>query len=183
MGDFRILPLGLTGLRIEDPPTYWAAAFFILVALVGFLAFSGSISARLRSSDQVRSFNDSKRSVRELGRGWKMPAGSMLLTLAAGYFAWALLQTSSITFDRQAGTYVIDGGRPFFVANPQSGQFKDVAYATLETDTAGQRFALVLQDGHRMDHFTANLQSSLIGMEACSGAHFSAGYCAHRATM
>jgi hypothetical protein len=150
MGDFRILPLGMTGLRIEDPPTYWAAAFFILVALVGFLAFSGSISARLRPSDQVRSFNDSKRSVRELGRGWKMPVGSMLLTLAAGYFAWALLQTSSITFDRQAGTYVIDGGRPFFVANLQSGQLKDVAYATLETDTAGQRFALVLQDGQRM---------------------------------
>jgi hypothetical protein len=150
MGDFRILPLGMTGLRIEDPPTYWAASFFILVALAGFLAFSGSISTRLRLSDQVVSFERSKRSVRELGRGSKMPVGSLLVTLAAGYFAWALLQTSSLTLDRQSGTYVIDGGRPFFVANLQSGQLKDVACATLETDTAGQRFALVLQDGHRM---------------------------------
>jgi hypothetical protein len=52
MGNFRILPLGMTGLRIEDPPTYWAAAFFILVFLVGFLVFSGSIPARLRPSEQ-----------------------------------------------------------------------------------------------------------------------------------
>jgi hypothetical protein len=31
--------------------------------------------------------------------------------------------------------------------------------------------------------YTANLQTSLIGLEACSGAHFSAGRCGSKATM
>jgi hypothetical protein len=96
------------------------------------------------------SFQGTERSARKLGRGWKLPLGSLIVTLMAGYFSWALLQTSSVTLDRQSGTYVVDSGRVFFVPALASGPLSDIANAALETDQAGQRFVLVLQDGQRI---------------------------------
>jgi hypothetical protein len=150
MGSFRIQPIGSTGLKIVDPPVYWIVAFLVVVAIVAWLAFSGSIMARFSNPRRVVSFGGESRPVSELRRGWAMPAISCVIALAASYFLWCSLQTSTLVLDRQSGTYSVDGGRAFFVAARASGPLSDIAGAKLETDTGAQRFVIVLQDGRRI---------------------------------
>jgi hypothetical protein len=147
MGGFRVIPIGTVGLQVVDPGILWIGVFFIVVALVGLLAFTGSLAAR-RSPEQIVRFQGETRSSVQLGRGWKMPAFCLLLALGSGFAAWAILQPSTLTLDRQKGTYTLDNARALF-ASPMSGPISDIAYATMETDTGGFRFTIVFQNGQR----------------------------------
>ena len=147
MGGFRIIPIGTVGLKVVDPGILWLGLFFILVALVGLLAFTGSLAAP-RRPEQVVHFQGETRTAAQLGRGWKMPTFSLLLALAGGFAAWALLQPATLTLDRQTGTYTLDNARALF-SSPTSGPISNIAYATMETDTGGFRFTLVFQNGQR----------------------------------
>ena len=149
MGSFHIVQIGTNGLRIEDPPVYWAATFFVVVALFALLAFSGTFLARFSRSERVVWLNDGKLTTQTLKRQRVIPIVSILVTLGAGYAAWCLLQTSSLTLDRDAGTFVIDRGRTFFVSSLVTGPINEIENATLETDTGADRFVIVLQDGQR----------------------------------
>ena len=106
--------------------------------------------ARLRPSERAVSFQGPKRTVRQLGRGWVVPVVSAVFTFGTGYGIWCLLQTSTLVLDRQAGTYTIDNGRPFFIPFVVTGPLDNVANAALDTGDGTFHFVLVLQDGRRI---------------------------------
>ena len=150
MGSFQIVPVGNTSLKIVDPPVYWVVTMFVLPFLVCILAFNGSIMAKLRPSDRVVSLHQERRTVRQLGRGWALPAVSALLSGALGYVIWCLLQTSTLTLDRQSASYTLNQGRAFFTPSVTTGSLTDIDNAVLETGDGAVRFVLVMQDGKRI---------------------------------
>ncbi|GGG85015.1 hypothetical protein [Edaphobacter dinghuensis] len=150
MPGFRILQVSSTQLVIKDPPSYLFAAFFIVVAVIGLFVLGGSLAARTRSNAGSVQFEGKTYSQRDLSRGWAVPVVGLLLLLGAGYASWFILQGASLTLDRGTGTYVMDHGRPFFMSFRDTGQLSDIEDATIETDTGGNRFVLVLRDGQRL---------------------------------
>jgi hypothetical protein len=75
---------------------------------------------------------------------------SPLITVGAAYGAWCVLETSLLTLDRDAGTFVIDNRRPFSVPDLVTGQLNDIANATLETNRGAYLLSIVLQSGQRI---------------------------------
>lgn len=150
MSAFRILQVSNTQLVIKDPPSYLFAACFIVVAVIGLLILFGSVAARTRPDGASVSFEGKTYSRSSLAQGWGIPVVGLVLLLGAGYASWFLLQGASLTLDRGKGVYVVDHGRPFFVSFADTGPLSDIEDATIETDTAGYRFVLVMRSGERV---------------------------------
>ena len=150
MGSFRILSDGTSNLRIEAPPLYWAAVFFLVVALLSLLVLTGTLLSRRGTEPRTATLNGVKMRSSDIGKGWKTPTITFALFLITGYAAFALLQTSSLTLDRNQGEFVVDKGYGLMGHVRFSGPITSIAYATLETDSSAQRFVLVLNDGQRV---------------------------------
>ncbi len=149
MGSFYIVPLSESVLEIQNPPNYWAGGFFLVVSLVFLLGLVGSIADVLGSSKSSLSFAG-ERSVRpDRGFKWKGRLVLGIIMLISGSLAWFLFQPSSLVLDRKAGTYTLATGHLPFVSGTGSYPLDQIAYATLETDAAAQRFVVVLRDGQR----------------------------------
>ena len=149
MASFKILSSGPSVLRIEDPPVYWVATFVVLLAVVCLVSFLGALYARVSPAERGVYWNGNGMVVSRLGRGWRGIAILAVFCLGTGYWAWCVLQTSSLTLDRGSQTYSFDDGRVFFVAAKQTGSLDNVAYATIETDGPAQRFVVVFRSGAR----------------------------------
>jgi hypothetical protein len=149
MNSFHISALSDSVLRIENPPGYWTGCFFLVVALVCVLSLVGSMMSRLRPSDREVSFAGERATGRQAGFGWKGHLAIGTIAVVSATMAWFMLQPASLVLDREHGTYTLNTGHLPFVQSAETYPLNQIAYATLETDAAAQRFVIVLQNGQR----------------------------------
>jgi hypothetical protein len=129
---------------------YWVASFWLIAALVGFFILFGHLAARRLPDNYAVHFGGESASVRDLGRGLGVPIIGLLMLVGFGYATWCTMQTSRLTLDKQAGTYILDKGMPFFTPLVRTDSLSEIDSALLETDGGAYRFVLLMRDGSRV---------------------------------
>lgn len=108
---------------IINPPSLWIAFVCYTVAVLGLLAFAGSLSTKNRTM---------------------LVLGAVLL-VGGVFTGWRSSMSSSVTIDKRVGTITFHTGWPGDYVLPL-GELK---YATVETDNAAYRLVFVMEGGHR----------------------------------